>query len=72
MKSSGLAKVLLYLLLLVSFQSWSDDSYNPDKFKRDLRYQNPQFMWKKWDRIFRVDGSFFSTRNGTDLERILE
>ncbi|MEY2921455.1 MAG: hypothetical protein RL108_64 [Bacteroidota bacterium] len=72
MKLSCLPKALLCLLLLVSFRSWSDDSYNPDKFKRDLRYQNPQFMWKTWDRIFRVDGSFFSNGNVTDLERILE
>ncbi|MFM6937594.1 MAG: sensor histidine kinase, partial [Aquirufa sp.] len=72
MKLSCLSKALLCLLLLVSFRSWSDDSYNPDKFKRDLRYQNPQFMWETWDRIFRVDGSFFSNGNVTDLERILE
>ncbi len=72
MKLSCLYKALLCLLLLVSFRSWSDDSYNSDKFKRDLRYQNPQFMWKTWDRIFRVDGSFFSNSNVTDLERILE
>ena len=72
MKLSSLTKVLLYLLLLVSIRGWSDDSFNPDKFKRDLRYQNPHFMWKTWDRIFRVDGSFFSNGNVTDLERILE
>ena len=72
MKFSRLFKAILCLLLLVSFRSWSDDSYNPDKFKRDLRYQNPQFMWETWDRIFRVDGSFFSNGNVTDLERILE
>lgn len=72
MKLSCLPKALLCLSLLVSFRSWSDDSYNPDKFKRDLRYQNPQFMWETWDCIFRVDGSFFSNGNVTDLERILE
>ncbi len=72
MKISSLFRVLFCLLLLVSFRSRSDDSYNPDKFKLDLRYQNPQFMWATWDRIFREEGSFFSNGNAPDLERILE
>ena len=72
MKLSCLPKALLCLLLLVSFRGWSDDTYNPDKFKRDTRYQDPQFMWLTWDRIFRQDGGFFSYANVADLERILE
>lgn len=72
MKLSSLSKVFLCLFLLVSFRSLPNDSYNPLKFKQDLRFQNPQYMWKTWDRIFRQDGGFFSNANVGDLERILE
>lgn len=68
----SLFKALLCLLLLVSFRSWSNDSYNPLKFKKDLRFQDPQYMWKIWDRVFKQDGGFFSNANVGDLERILE
>ena len=68
----SLFKALLCLLLLVSSRSWSNDSYNPLKFKKDLRFQDPQYMWKIWDRVFKQDGGFFSNANVGDLERILE
>lgn len=72
MHISSLFKALLLITLLLSFQSWADDSYNPVKFKRDLRFQDPQFMWTTWDRVFKEDGGFFSNANVGDLERILE
>lgn len=72
MKVSPLVKALLCLMLLGSLRIEANDSYNPSKFKRDLRYQDPKFMWATWDRIFREDGSFFSLGNAPDLERILE
>lgn len=72
MHISSLFKALLLITLLLSFQSWADDSYNPVKFKRDLRFQEPQFMWTTWDRVFKEDGGFFSNANVGDLERILE
>jgi hypothetical protein len=72
MKLSSLHKAILCLLLLVSFRSLPNDSYNPLKFKQDLRFQDPQYMWKTWDRVFKQDGGFFSNANVGDLERILE
>ena len=72
MKVSRLFKALCCILLLVSVRSEAEDSYNPSKFILDLRYQDPKFMWDTWDRIFREDGSFFSSGNALDLERILE
>jgi two-component sensor histidine kinase len=73
MKLSCLSRVFLCLFLLVSFRSWSDDdSYDPLKFKLDTRYKDPQYMWMAWDGNFKRDGSFFSSANAPDLERILE
>ena len=72
MYTSSLFKALLFISLLLSIQGWADDSYNPVKFKHDLRFQNPQFMWTNWNRVFKEDGGFFSNANVGDLERILE
>ena len=72
MKLSSLNKAIVCILLLVSFRSLPNDSYNPLKFKRDLRFQDPQYMWNTWDRVFKQDGGFFSNANVGDLERILE
>lgn len=63
---------LFGLCFLVSIWVFADDSFNPNKFKRDIRYQNPQFLWLTWDDAFRREANYFSNANVQDLERILE
>jgi two-component sensor histidine kinase len=72
MKVSSLYKALLCLLLLSTQRIEANDAYDPYKFSRDKRYQDPKFMWATWDQAYRTDGNFFSLGNAPDLARILE
>ncbi len=72
MKVSSLFKAILCLLLFAIQHVEANDAYDINKFSRDKRYQDPEFMWSSWDQVFRTDGNFFSLGNAPDLARILE
>jgi two-component sensor histidine kinase len=72
MKVSSLYKALLCLLLLSTQRIEANDAYDPYKFSRDTRYQDPKFMWASWDKAYTTDGNFFSLGNAPVLARILE
>lgn len=67
-----LFQAILCIFLLSSIRIEANDAYDLNKFSRDKRYQDPEFMWASWDRVFRTDGNFFSLGNAPDLARILE